>query len=316
MTNVFTSGLLAATYALAWVIFCEYLSGIDESLCWQNWATVLTPRMAITTLGAGFGAFSIPFFLAIMIGEHSTTYTLNAWFFILLWASVSSWLVTGLLLGVEFILHTYVPTKDDMLIASDGDTASLRVTLTALAVKMMRSNDELALTWRKAQAPTTLTESRWAGEVKDLFTGSPEDAARGVNVYMQVGKDFQMPSASGGINQIAREFEEYGTPEDKECLAYVRFERAGTSIKVFPNGQRDCDIDGRVMDSRLTPEGLRRRRAGHPEKDIAQECGMLLEDFINLAQVQTAGLDDPEVRFSKVSTRLFETRHRAGTTFL
>ena len=58
MTNVFTSGLLAATYALAWVIFCEYLSGIDESLCWQNWATVLTPRMAITTLGAGFGAFS------------------------------------------------------------------------------------------------------------------------------------------------------------------------------------------------------------------------------------------------------------------
>ena len=61
---------------------------------------------------------------------------------------------------------------------------------------------------------------------------------------------------------------------DKECLAYVLEQEAGSSSLTFQGGlQRDCDGQGRVLRSRLTAGGRGMRLADfldHPSAKLAK----------------------------------------------
>ena len=48
--------------------------------------------------------------------------------------------------------------------------------------------------------------------------------------------------------QIKREIAEHGTDEDKECLHYVLYEKAGTSTTRFANGVRDQGRENETFD--------------------------------------------------------------------
>ena len=51
-----------------------------------------------------------------------------------------------------------------------------------------------------------------------------------------------------GVKAIQREIDEHGTDEDKECLHYVLYEKAGTSATRFANGVRDQGRENETFD--------------------------------------------------------------------
>ena len=136
---------------------------------------------------------------------------------------------------------------------------------------------------------------RWVGEVSDLRSGRPEEAALGIEKLLGLDppdKIHAMLSGDGGaLGAIEREVTANGTDEDRECLQYVLHERAGSSPTLFPNAPhpRDCDgVTGRVRDDRVDP---------------ATGEGMRLCDFAALPDARLAGLSEAEV----LALRLYST---------
>jgi len=94
---------------------------------------------------------------------------------------------------------------------------------------------------------------------------------------------------SEGVEAIKREFEQNGTDEDKECLRYVLFERAGSSDKTFQEGlKRDCDASGAVLPERLTASGEGMTFADFCEHYNATEAGLLPHHVLALRLYTTA----------------------------
>ena len=101
-----------------------------------------------------------------------------------------------------------------------------------------------------------MDSDRFSSEASTLVFGKPDGAALGVGHFMCVpGKDLAKLRA-GGIEAVVNEITEHGTEEDKECLAYILDEEAGSSDKTFQGGlKRDCDRNGDVFPERLVADG-------------------------------------------------------------
>ena len=93
----------------------------------------------------------------------------------------------------------------------------------------------------------TVLDGRFLMDAKDLITGQPEHAARGLSHYMGVSDEELHEQLVYGTLTIRREIADYGTDEDKECLDYILHATAGSSDRVFPNGIRDRGRNGEVL---------------------------------------------------------------------
>jgi hypothetical protein len=93
-----------------------------------------------------------------------------------------------------------------------------------------------------------------------LITGQPRGAALGIHSYMRVDEQAVYAGMAQGVSAIQAEFDAYGTDEDRECLAYVRFERAGSSGLTFPNGMRDRGRRGETLADFVDHESSQRAR--------------------------------------------------------
>jgi hypothetical protein len=93
-----------------------------------------------------------------------------------------------------------------------------------------------------------------------LITGQPRGAALGIHSYMRVDDTTVYAGMAQGVSAIQAEFDAYGTDEDRECLAYVRFERAGSSSLTFPNGLRDKERHGETLADFVDHESSQRAR--------------------------------------------------------
>jgi hypothetical protein len=190
-----------------------------------------------------------------------------------------------------FEQHKVGYTKDDIKIKINGpgnELVSLKKELTKL------TNDRLV----------GARSGNLCGDVKDLVSGKPVDAPRGLEFRMKCPRTFAMPPPENGVKAIEDEFMKNGNDVDNECLNYVLNERAGSSDKKFVNGnlKRDCDEDGVVLDERLTNEGVHMRKNGSTEP-LAANYGMKLDDFLNHQSSKTAILDRAEV----LALRLYTT---------
>ena len=88
-------------------------------------------------------------------------------------------------------------------------------------------------------------------DAKDLVFGRPEQAALGVEYYMCIDDDDLRTRMNDGLEAIRAEVAANGTDVDKECLAYVLDQEAGTSDEAFQGGlKRDCDAKGNVLPER------------------------------------------------------------------
>lgn len=131
---------------------------------------------------------------------------------------------------------------------------------------------------------------KYTGEVRELISGKPQDAAYGFIHYMKVAPDRVYAGLSKGTAAIRAEFECYRGEEADvylECLNYVMYEAAGSSPKLFANSPhaRDCDENG-VRPDRLTPCGE----------------GMRLADFLTHQSSVTAHLKEEHVIALRVYT--------------
>ena len=92
-------------------------------------------------------------------------------------------------------------------------------------------------------------ENKFAS-LTQLTSGTPEDAALGINHLMKVADAHVHRSMvdDGGVAAIVREFETCGNAIDRECLEYVLHQKAGSSSKTFQSGlTRDHGRNGEVL---------------------------------------------------------------------
>ena len=271
-------------------ILYEQLLAVNEALAWDSLDRLARrPRVAIIVCLASLLALSIP----ISIGGMHGTLSLGEEY---QYAVVGLAALVCILLFLEFLLHTYIYTREDLPIltlARDGSSrheSSLRAALMSCVASMPTT---LTAVGGGAAALGGAELSKMAGEASDLVCGKPLDAALGVSYYMRVdGASFSMPSAGdAGVQAIVSEFERHGTDQDRECVDYVLRRRAGTSDKVFSNGNlcRDCDADGQVLSTRLDAEG--RARLSNGGDAAASEFGMVLGDFVNDPAAKIANLE-------------------------
>jgi len=136
-------------------------------------------------------------------------------------------------------------------------------------------------------------------EPKDLITGMPKLAARGIEEYLCADlDDLQRGQMSDvRLNAVLDEVNAHGSEEDKECLHYVLFEEAGSSALTFQSGlKRDCDAEGNVLSERRIKLD-----------DGSGYRGMRLNDFVLHEDAQAAGLTDVEVACLRYyTTRAFQ----------
>ena len=88
---------------------------------------------------------------------------------------------------------------------------------------------------------------RYALNPNELISGRPQEAARGINFYLKAPDADVYEKMVHGVVSIRREFADYGTEEDKECLDYVLTHPAGSSTRSFPNGMRDQGRQGEML---------------------------------------------------------------------
>ena len=83
---------------------------------------------------------------------------------------------------------------------------------------------------------------KFEGDVRSLVFGRSEASVLPITHFMCVSEQ-QVNRASyaddTGLSAIEAEFEEHGTPEDKECFQYVRHGKTGDSDKLWANGRLD-----------------------------------------------------------------------------
>ena len=118
---------------------------------------------------------------------------------------------------------------------SKGDSEKLRASIQA-AVQQLDSSDVAKLHGH----------GRFTGSLKHFVLGSASAATGGLDDHLKLPDEFQPPSLKDSIERIKQEFEQSGTDEDKECLAYVLEQRCGDAHKTFPNSPwpMDCDEKG------------------------------------------------------------------------
>lgn len=138
--------------------------------------------------------------------------------------------------------------------------------------------------------PPSTAYSKFVTVPAAITVGRPEDAALGLNNYMRVGDDEVARRRLDGIDAVQREFDEHGTESDRECLRYCRYERAGSSPKLFPNSPypRDCDASGVL-----------------PERCISDDQGtrgMTLAEFMQHPSSRRARLTEAQVLALRVYT--------------
>jgi len=132
---------------------------------------------------------------------------------------------------------------------------------------------------------------RFASAPRELVFGRPAQAALGVENFMRVPDNVVHQGRIDGTAAIVSEVSLAGTDVDKECLAYVLYAEAGSSDLTFQGGlKRDCDENGKVLESRTVYDGAARR-------------GMLLRDFVAHEHSRLAKLEQAHV----VALRLYTT---------
>ena len=73
-----------------------------------------------------------------------------------------------------------------------------------------------------------------------IRTGNAKDAiTSGLSFYLGMNADDLKERELSALQSIQKEFADHGTEEDKECLEYILYQKAGSSDKKFPNGIRD-----------------------------------------------------------------------------
>lgn len=132
---------------------------------------------------------------------------------------------------------------------------------------------------------------RFASTPREIVFGRPAQAALGVEAYMCVPDQVVHQGRIDGTAAIVSEVSLAGTDVDKECLAYILYAEAGSSDLTFQGGlKRDCDENGKVLESRTVCDGAARR-------------GMLLRDFVAHEHSRLANLEQAHV----VVLRLYTT---------
>ena len=120
-----------------------------------------------------------------------------------------------------------------------------------------------------------LTRFQFETSPRTLMLGLPTLAVMGLAQKLGLTDEQFHLNMAQGTQAIIEEVERNGTDVDKECLAYVLYEEAGSSERVFHNGlKRDCDMEGNVL----------------PERR-----GKRLRDFVADPIAQTAGLNEVHV---------------------
>lgn len=284
---------------LCCLVFREILMGIDAELSWQNWRERNLSRrarasIALAVLGALWALVFATQLFVYPRGTMSVDGGANILSFMFLWTLAFA------TLGREFFLVRFSSGSDMTLIDGKSLREELVELVKARAAKVDPS-DRQAL-------------NRLTGDVHQLRIGASEDSALGLQESMKVGQQFSLGAASEGVQRIEKEFQtavnvareahaqaaDEGTrrdtaerlknaEDDFECLQYVLNSRAGSSDKVFANGnlKRDCDARGKVLGDRLTFDGH----------------GMVLHDFCSHPSARTAKLLSPHV----VALRLYTT---------
>jgi len=140
----------------------------------------------------------------------------------------------------------------------------------------------------------TAKMSKFSGDMKELKTGRPVDAALGVNKYLGVLDKEIWSGMSKGTEAIRAEFASNGSAADKECMNYVLDGLAGTNTTPWKHaGNRQMDIfyDGTQGDERHD-KGIA-YFVDHPQ---ARKAGLLKEHVVALRLYTTAAyaaLNDP-----------------------
>ena len=109
----------------------------------------------------------------------------------------------------------------------------------------------LAVAAPSDDAKHELVSGKFVGEIGSLIVGEPQDAALGVMHYMKVDPSVVHLGIAQGLPAIEAEFERYRgehAEEARECMHYVLYERAGSSLLTFQNGLvRDADRHGETL---------------------------------------------------------------------
>lgn len=92
-----------------------------------------------------------------------------------------------------------------------------------------------------------LATSKYLSEPNELIMGQPKDAARGINWYLGIDDERAYEALTHSLESLKREFADFGTAEDQECLRYVLHEKAGSSAREFANGVRDQGRNGETI---------------------------------------------------------------------
>ena len=238
-----------------WVAFSEFEHAMDSK-----------PKFPVVQLLARLLIYVTilvlcPTYLAIIIAP-SAELVPNSWVVLLvhdLWAAlinIGAWFGLAALFNFELIMRRF-----DALLSGSAlstvDPAGTKVDLREEISRLLQRKLDDA---REQGGYNGDGEGagRFTLEPHDLISGHPKEAALGVNYYMKVSPQFSLPPASDAIRAVREEFEQFGTAVDKECLDYVLFQRAGTSERMFSNGnlRRDCDAQGNTLASRLGADGL------------------------------------------------------------
>ena len=308
-------GLLCAAIPLNLCLLCcliyrEVLMGIDAELSWRNWRERnLSHRALVSIALAVLGAsWTLVFATQLFVYPRGTMFFDGGLTYANILSFTIVWVLAFATLAREFFSVRFSSGNDMTLI----DGKSLREELVALvkarAAKVDPSDRHVAL-------------DRLTGNVEQLRIGASKDSALGLQESMKVGSQrssFSMGAACEGVQRIEKEFQAAvdvaearlmeahtqrsdaktrreaaerlrNAEDDFECLQYVLHARAGSSDKVFANGnlKRDCDKGGMVLDDRLKFDGH----------------GMKLQDFCNHPSARTAKLQTAHV----VALRLYTT---------
>ena len=137
---------------------------------------------------------------------------------------------------------------------------------------------------------------------KQLVFGKLGEAARGVELYMNVTANGVRSGMNDGVEAIRREVEQLpdGKQEGywnagsvvKECLKYVLEKEAGSSDISFQGGlKRDCDRDGNLLPSRRHASGRGLRLADFLAHPVSVKCGIEEAEVAGMRLYSTAAYE-------------------------
>lgn len=107
---------------------------------------------------------------------------------------------------------------------------------------------------------------KFGGEATHLLFGEPKEAVLGYPKFLNISQAELNRLIGRGTQAIYDEYQEHGSDEEKECLAYVLKEKAGSSAKEFPpNGKRDEGRNGETLRHFCECEQARAAELTEPE---------------------------------------------------